>query len=98
VLRLIDAYDYQRCELVFEKHDGKMFGRLGNKRCFCDARISPSIHLFHDFYERRQFVMSRALWRNLHLHEVRGTYAVDPANGEGVLYHEKLARRTGDKK
>lgn len=98
VLRLIDAYDYKRCELVFEKHDGRMIGFLASKRWFREAEIDPSIHLFHDFYQRKQLVMSRGLWRHLHLHEVRGLYAVDPANNESVLYHEKLARLTGGKK
>lgn len=98
VLCVIDAYDYERCELVFEKQDGRMIGFLTAKRWFREAEIDPSVHLFHDFYERRQFVMSRALWRYLHLHEVTGLYAVDPANGESVLHHERLARRTGGKK
>lgn len=98
VLRLIDAYDYKRCEVVFRKVDGRMLGHLGDKRWFRESEIDPSIHLFHDFYDRKQLVMSRALWRFLHLHEVRGLYAVDPANNECVLHHEKLARLTGGKK
>jgi hypothetical protein len=74
-----------------------MLGHLGDKRWFREADLDPTIHLFHDFYDRKQFVMSRALWRHLHLHEVRGLYVVDPANNESVIYHEKLARLTGGK-
>lgn len=97
VLRLIDAYDYNRCELVFRKIDGRMSGRLGEKRWFREGEIDSSIHLFHDFYERRRFVMSRKLWRYLHNHDVSGFYAVDPANDESALYHENLAAQAGDK-
>lgn len=79
VLRNIDAYDYERCECIFRKIDGRMFGRLGKKRWFREDEIDPSIHFFHDYYDRGHFVMSRALWKYLLGKRVRGFSVIDPA-------------------
>ncbi len=96
VLRNIDSYDYKRCECIFRKIDGRMFARLGQKRWFREDEIDPSIHLFHDMYDRERFVMSRALWKFLMGKRVRGFSVIDPANSEDAKFHEDLARMRGE--
>lgn len=96
VLRNIDSYDYKRCECIFRKIDGRMFARLGQKRWFREDEIDPSIHLFHDMYDRERFVMSRALWKFLMSKRVRGFSVIDPANSEDAKFHEDLARMRGE--
>jgi hypothetical protein len=96
VLRNIDAYDYARCECKFRKIDGKMFGWLGRKRWFREDDIDPSIHLFHDYYDRERFVMSRALWKFLIGKRVRGFSVIDPATFGDAKVEETLAAMQGE--
>ena len=90
VRRVIQSYDYQRCDVFFENWSGKLVGTLGNMRAFRND-IDASIHIFHDLYHRKDFIVSRALAHALRNADVRGLNCVDPASAEDAFFHEDLA-------
>lgn len=90
VRRVFQSYDYSQCEIGFHKSRGRMIGLLGRKRGFRDD-INHSIHMFHDLYDRKPFVVSRKLAHFLRDNNVRGLVVDDPASGEDAFFHEKLA-------
>jgi hypothetical protein len=90
-LLLVDSYDYPRCLVTANLNNAELFLHLSYKRTFRED-VADSIHMFRDVYDRKTVVISRALWRHLREHKVRGLYAVDPANNRDALYHEGRAR------
>ncbi len=90
VRRVFQSYDYDQCEMRFHKSRGRMIGMLGGKRGF-RGDIDQSIHMFHDLYDRKPFVLSRKLAHYLRDNKVRGLVVDDPASSEDAFWHEELA-------
>ena len=89
VLGALDSYDYNRSSLMFSRTGDRVFGTLGNIRAF-RRDLPKNLHLFHDLYERKEFVISRELARRLHDEGVRGLCVRDPATWDDFFLHERL--------
>ena len=89
VLGALDAYDYERCSLMFCREGERIFGTLGDVRAF-RRDLPKNLHLFHDLYGRQDFIISRELARRLHDEGVRGLCVRDPATWDDFFLHERL--------
>jgi len=89
---LIDAYDYDRCEVEAVNRSGVITVSLG-RRCSIRKDLDPALHLFRDKYNPDPILISRAFAHFLKQRNLEGLFVTDPASNEDAFWHEELARK-----
>jgi hypothetical protein len=80
VRRLVDAYDYRRCEVLVAAYErGLRIDGLGEQRGL-RTDLDPALHIFRDAFLRDDIFVSRELARALLAAGVRGIRFDDPAD------------------